>query len=99
MSERVLAAVRRIAASHPDRPVLVVSHGGPIRAVHAAALRMDIHAYRRIRPVEPNARLSAVSVVDATFVELHAGAHIDEVLAREEKVRRQAAAEPPSPAG
>ena len=33
MSERVLAAVRSIADAHPDRRVLVVTHGGPMRAV------------------------------------------------------------------
>ena len=33
MAERVLAALRRIADTHPDARVLVVSHGGPLRAV------------------------------------------------------------------
>jgi broad specificity phosphatase PhoE len=33
MTERVLAALRAIAARHPDGRVLVVSHGGPLRAV------------------------------------------------------------------
>jgi broad specificity phosphatase PhoE len=37
MSHRVLEALRRIAAAHPDAQVLVVAHGGPLRAVlHAA---------------------------------------------------------------
>jgi broad specificity phosphatase PhoE len=40
----------------------VVSHGGPIRAVHAHALGVDITTHRRSGPVEPNARLSSVSV-------------------------------------
>jgi broad specificity phosphatase PhoE len=59
MAERTLRAVRRIAEAHPGGRVLVVSHGGPIRAIQAAASGMDIHEYR---PVEPNARLSAVAV-------------------------------------
>lgn len=33
MAERVLDALRRIAATHPESRVLVVSHGGPLRAV------------------------------------------------------------------
>ena len=64
MAERVLAAVNRIAAAHPGGRVLLVSHGGPIRAIQAAADGMAISEYRRLRPVEPNARLSAVAVGD-----------------------------------
>jgi broad specificity phosphatase PhoE len=33
MARRVLDSVRRIADAHPDSGVLVVSHGGPLRAV------------------------------------------------------------------
>jgi broad specificity phosphatase PhoE len=33
VSRRVLEALRRIAAAHPTGRVLVVSHGGPLRAV------------------------------------------------------------------
>jgi len=33
MAERVIDALRRIAATHPGSRVLVVSHGGPLRAV------------------------------------------------------------------
>ena len=62
MGERIVDAIRTIAAEHPDGAVLVVSHGGPIRAVHAHALGVDIATHRRTGPVEPNARLSAVSV-------------------------------------
>ena len=62
MSDRVLAALLQIAAAHPGRPVLVVSHGGPIRAIHAAAAGIDVHAFRRLHRVEPNARLSRVAV-------------------------------------
>jgi broad specificity phosphatase PhoE len=35
MSERVVEALRRIAETHPESNVLVVSHGGPLRAVLA----------------------------------------------------------------
>jgi broad specificity phosphatase PhoE len=70
MSTRVLAAVERIALTHPDGHVLLVSHGGPIRAIHAAAAGMDVHEYRRIQPVEPNARLSAVVIRDGRFTRI-----------------------------
>lgn len=62
MAERVLAGLLRIAESHPDQAVLVISHGGPIRAIQAAAAGVDVHAYRKLYPVEPNARLSRVAV-------------------------------------
>lgn len=99
MSERVLAAVRRIANAHPARPVLVVCHGGPIRALHAAALGLDVDAYRRIRPVEPNASLSAVRVENGLFAELRPAGEIAELLAPDTGARLDAVAQPPSPAG
>jgi broad specificity phosphatase PhoE len=67
MGERVLAAVRQIAATHPDGRVLIVSHGGPIRAIQAAADGVELQEYRRLRRVEPNARLSAVAVKNGTI--------------------------------
>ncbi len=70
MGERVLGAVRRIAAAHPGGRVLVISHGGPIRAVHAAAAGVGIHEFRRLQPVEPNARLSLVAVENGRIVAL-----------------------------
>jgi broad specificity phosphatase PhoE len=99
MSERVLAALERIVVEHPDGRVLVVAHGGPIRAVHAAALGMDVHAYRRLRPVEPNARLSAVCYEDGRLTRLCPAGEIPDLLAEEERVRAEAAARPPTPAG
>jgi alpha-ribazole phosphatase/probable phosphoglycerate mutase len=67
MAARTLRAVNRIAEAHPGGRILVVSHGGPIRAIQAAANGMAIHEYRRLKPVEPNARLSAVAVEDGTL--------------------------------
>jgi alpha-ribazole phosphatase len=99
MSARVLAAVERIANEHRGGRVLVVTHGGPIRAIHGAALGMDVEAYRRIRPVEPNARLSAVRVEQGRLTELFPAVLIDELLARDREERREAASQPPSPAG
>jgi broad specificity phosphatase PhoE len=99
MSRRVLAAVERIATDHEGGRVLIVSHGGPIRAIHGAALGLDVEAYRRIRPVEPNARLSAVCFVDGRLTELCPASRIDELLERDQEERRRAALQPPSPAG
>jgi len=99
MARRVLAAVGRIASDNEGGRVLIVSHGGPIRAIHGAALGLDVEAYRRIRPVEPNARLSAVCVEDGRLTELCPAGRIDELLARDQEDRRRAAAQPPSPAG
>ena len=62
MADRVVAAVTEIAAAHPGEHVLVVTHGGCVRAVHAHALGLTFHAHRSTAPVEPNARLSAVVV-------------------------------------
>jgi broad specificity phosphatase PhoE len=64
MATRVVAAVLEIAAEHPGGTVLVVSHGGPIRMLHASSLGMGLVAHRRLRPPEPNAQLSRVAVVD-----------------------------------
>jgi phosphoserine phosphatase len=70
MGVRIVGAVQRLAAEHPDGAILVVSHGGPIRAVHAHALGVDIATHRRTGPVEPNARLSAVSVEEGRFTRI-----------------------------
>jgi broad specificity phosphatase PhoE len=67
MGERIVEAIGRLAAEHQGGAILVVSHGGPIRAVHAHALGVDIATHRRTGPVEPNARLSAVAVEDGRF--------------------------------
>ena len=70
MGERIVAAIQRLAAQHPDGAILVVSHGGPIRAVHAHTLGVDIATHRRTGPVEPNARLSSVSVEDGRIARI-----------------------------
>jgi broad specificity phosphatase PhoE len=99
MAQRVIGAVVELALAHEDGRVLVVSHGGPIRAIHAAALGLDVHACRRLRPVEPNARLSAVCFVDGQLTELCPATEIDDLIARDQRERREVAAQPPTPAG
>jgi broad specificity phosphatase PhoE len=70
MAQRVICALRTIAENHPDGRVLIISHGGPIRAIHAAAEGVAIDDYRRLKPVEPNARLSAVAVENGRLTRL-----------------------------
>lgn len=99
MSDRVVGAILRIASRHEGGRVLVVAHGGSIRAVHAAALGVDVHTYRRIQRVEPNATLSAVCVEDGRLTELCRTEDLDEFLVRDQERRREAALRPPTPAG
>jgi broad specificity phosphatase PhoE len=91
--------MRRIAAAHDGARVLVVAHGGTIRAIHAAALGVDVHTYRRIQRVEPNATLSAVCVEEGRLTELCRTEDLDEFLVRDQQRRREAALRPPTPAG
>ena len=99
MAQRVIGAVVEIALAHEDGRSLVVSHGGPIRAIHAAALGLDVHEYRRLRPVEPNARLSAVCYVKGALTELCPATEIDTLIERDKAERLAAAVQPPTPAG
>jgi broad specificity phosphatase PhoE len=99
LGSRVNKAIRQIAAAHDGKRVLVVAHGGTLRAIHAAALGVDVHTYRRIQPVEPNATLSAVVVEDGRLTELSRPEDLDEFLIREQQRRRDAALRPPTPAG
>ena len=70
MATRVMEALRLIAANHPEDTVLVVSHGGPIRAIHALAAGMDVDEYRRLNRVEGNADVSRVAVEGGTISRL-----------------------------
>jgi broad specificity phosphatase PhoE len=99
LGERVLRAIRRIASKHQGDRVLVVAHGGTIRAIHAAALGVDVHTYRRIQRVEPNATLSAVCIDEERLSELCRTEDLDEFLVRDQEGRREAALRPPTPAG
>ena len=98
MAQRVIGAVVEIALAHEGGRALVVAHGGPIRAIHAAALGLDVHEYRRRRPVEPNARLSAVCYTQGALTELCPATEIDELIERDREERLAAAGPPPTPA-
>lgn len=99
LAERIVQAIMRIAGDHPGERVLVVTHGGSIRAVHAAALGVDVHTYRRIQRVEPNATLSAVCIEDGRLTELCRAEDLDRFLIEDQARRRAAATQPPTPAG
>jgi probable phosphoglycerate mutase len=71
MAERVLEAVHEIAATHPGQRVLVVTSGGPIRAVQAHAAGIEQATARRYfervdncAVVEMLARNGVISTVD-----------------------------------
>jgi broad specificity phosphatase PhoE len=70
MSARVLPALLEIAAAHEGEEILVISHGGPVRAIQAAAAGLELHEYRRLRRVEPNAALSRVAVENGAITRL-----------------------------
>ena len=62
MGQRVVAAVLRLAASHPGLTVLIVTHGGSIRACRATAAGLDYAA----------SRVSAIgSMANCEVAELH----------------------------
>jgi broad specificity phosphatase PhoE len=47
LAGRVLAALRAIAANHPGGRILVIGHGGTIRAVRAHVLGIEVAEHRR----------------------------------------------------
>lgn len=58
MGERVMGALGEIAGRHPGEQILVVTHGGPIRAVQAYALGIPHHEARRRAGVLGNCALA-----------------------------------------
>lgn len=67
MADRVVRAVSRIAAAHREEEVLVVTHNGPIRAIHAHALGVPYPEYRRTAKSIKKATVSAVSLEDGVW--------------------------------
>jgi broad specificity phosphatase PhoE len=72
MGHRVVAAVAEIGRVHEGGTILVVCHGGPIRAVLARAAGIELDSHRRHVPVQPNAGLAAVAFEDGAFRPLDA---------------------------
>jgi broad specificity phosphatase PhoE len=69
MGERVVGAILRLAREHPGERILVVSHGGAIRALHAAAAGIDIATFRQLRQVVENARVTSILVENGRLSE------------------------------
>jgi probable phosphoglycerate mutase len=69
MGERVVGAILRVAGEHDGGRILVVSHGGAIRALHAAAAGIDLATFRQLRPVVQNAGVTSVLVENGRLSE------------------------------
>lgn len=65
MHHRVVAAYERVCALHPSARVLIVAHGGTVRALAAHAVGLAHHDRRRIDGVR-NCSLTAVDHRDAS---------------------------------
>jgi broad specificity phosphatase PhoE len=70
MSERVVAALIDIAATHPSEDVLVVFHGGPIRGLLAHAAGVTYGEQRRLREQLANCDVVRVAFRDGIFTPL-----------------------------
>lgn len=58
LAERSVMAVKTIVQQYPEEQVLLVTHGGVIRCIVAAALGIDLNQYWRLR--QDNAALSII---------------------------------------
>jgi broad specificity phosphatase PhoE len=67
MGARVVAALEEIAARHPSDRVLVVLHGGPIRALLAHASGITYEEQRHRRAHLENCGFVRVAVQDGSF--------------------------------
>lgn len=67
---RVQDAVHRIAGDHPEGAVLVVSHGGPLRVMHALAGGLDFVQHRRSIPEVGNCAVSRCAVRDGILTRI-----------------------------
>lgn len=71
MAERVIEAMREIAAKHPGERVLVVTSGGPIRAVQADASGVDQATARLHFERAENCSVLEVRVEGQSFITSH----------------------------
>lgn len=70
MADRVVRAASRIAAAHREEEVLVVTHNGPIRAIHAHALGVPYPEYRQTARSIKKGTVSAVSLEDGVWARI-----------------------------
>jgi 2,3-bisphosphoglycerate-dependent phosphoglycerate mutase len=62
LADRAIGAVRRLAARHEGGRILIVTHGGVLRALLASATGVSVAAIRRQHPVTRNAGLHVILV-------------------------------------
>jgi broad specificity phosphatase PhoE len=67
LTERVVAAVRRIASDHTDDRVLLVAHGGVIRALTAVALDVPFGDFTRGTIVIANCSVARFACQDGAL--------------------------------
>jgi broad specificity phosphatase PhoE len=70
LGERIIAALRRIAADHPAQRVLVVGHGGTVRATRAFIEGLSVADSRRRSPAIGNCEVFRVVAEDGSFREI-----------------------------
>jgi broad specificity phosphatase PhoE len=71
MSDRVVAAIARIAADHGSEQVLCVLHGGPIRALLAHADGVALREYRLSNRAPVNGSVARIAVEGGKFRRIH----------------------------
>jgi broad specificity phosphatase PhoE len=67
---RALVGIRRVVERHPEGAVVIVSHGGTMRWISAAALGYDDHRSARIRGVGNGATVTLSAILDGDGVTL-----------------------------
>jgi broad specificity phosphatase PhoE len=67
MGERVVAALRELATRHEQERIMVVTHGGPIRAALALADGISYSEARRRGPTVGNCFVARFAVADGGF--------------------------------
>ena len=67
LTARIAAALKRIARRRPDQTLLVITHGGPIRAAQVFALGCTFEEARRDGPPVHNCGLFELRVGERTF--------------------------------
>ena len=67
LGERIIAALSRIAADHPAERVLIVGHGGSLRAVRAYIEGLSVVESRRHSPAIGNCEVFRVVTEDGAF--------------------------------
>ena len=70
MQKRIVAAIDELAQAHEDETILVVIHGGTIRALLAHAMEIPFDEYRRTYRGPRNGTVARVSVESGRWVRI-----------------------------